>query len=384
MNGPDEKPIVAVEWCKHNDGVWRVNVVYTSRSSYDFVYCHADGQTLYCDVGSGIDRFTVAHVSPCFRVWSTVPFVDVDGNVITELQTAERGYEVVRELEVNPFDDADVGDTAWCCVCKSHVDTEDTCRHIHQCYDGNGYCWGSGANDLDLEETRRSLFRIFRVMPHAAIDALKSTILSPSFTGAGRTDSLLGGDCQFHFSSDGGYLNLYWENLGSEPAFDDRILPGMCWLFSLDDKTRDQIMLTAGWIWQFKAGHRDDSALAFYVEVSQDKLRPLLECPFDSVPDKIELDAASALSSRCLNTTQFVDRKFAETVILRSGNAMVEATVGKAWIDSKTVTIELGHIVHKRIEHNEFDIIDENPKMLATYWSSPTPPKKKRKTRAKV
>ena len=113
-------------------------------------------------------------------------------------------------------------------------------------------------------------------------------------------------------------------------------------------------------------------------------MNPLLECPFESVPDKIEFDAASVLNSKCLNTTQFIERKFAETIILVSDNARVEATIGKAWIDSKTVTIELGHIVHKRIEHNEFDIIDENPKMLATYWSSPTPPKKKRKTRAKV
>lgn len=286
MNGPDGKAIQVVEW-QHYAGQWRLRAVYTTSSCYDFAYSEHDGNTYYRDVGGGVrDRYTVhpfADTSKVSgRIFSACELVDSSGNKLTAKTLRQLGYQRVKELPENPFENAVEGDVEWCEVCKTHVPTDDRCRHIQESFDGNGYVYGSGASDLDVADTKRSLIRLFEWMPETALQLMADIISDPNYSGLRHSDSLLGGDCSFEFRSDGKWLWLTLEPLAKDGDADDRYRAGIAWLYSLDNKTQLQNCLTAGWIWEY-LNHRYVKSISVECkELNQD----MLTCPIGEPIDK--------------------------------------------------------------------------------------------------
>lgn len=395
MNGPDNRPLVFVEWYKHDDGVWRPTSAMTDRSWYSFDWCEVHRELLFRDVGSGSSN---AILLQCCKpkpirneVWSTLPFTDENGERLTRKQIRDRGYAVVKECQSNPFDHADEGRAEWCQVCESLYDEETTCRHIHDCYDGNGYCWGSGSNECDLEATRLSLYRILRLMPAEAVRCLERIISAPDFSGCRHFDSLLGGDCRLSFSThkssgagkvvmDYQHLSLYLEPLGEEPKHEDRFGPGFKWLFSLDEKSTRQNRLTAGWIWQFEHSSRSIGSpeTTLYHHCQRDMIEPLLECSMEHVPETCIVIAEEELE-RNAHTVRFQkDPQSTEYLVLvcEELDQRVEVSVADvARVDGSIWKFTAGRIVRNNIA----DIRTAFPNLIVQSFSKPKERRRARK-----
>lgn len=383
MNDPDGSPIVFVEWFREDDGTWRPTTVMTERSCYDFQWCEHDGQLLYRDVGSASREAFLAqcveHTPIRCRVWSTIPLTDYDAKPLSLDQITARGYEVVAECQENPFDDAAPGCAEWCQVCRSYFDSESTCRHIHDCCDGNGFCWGSGSAECDLEATRLSLFRMLRLIPHAAVRTLESIISSPTFTGCRHSDSLLGGDCRLSFQSKQSHVWLYLEPLGQEANHEYRFGPAFKWLYSLDAKTERQNWLTVGWMWQFE--HESHSVGApettLYYECEQHVIDPFLHRPMDDI-DRMPFILDATKLDRNAHTSHFMSHaKATEYVVLVWEDRRVELSVADVNpLGNNLWQFEFGRIVRR----DSTDIRTACPHLIVQSHSQPKEPRRARKT----
>lgn len=388
---PDKTPIQLIEWYKHDDGVWRVTSVESESSSYDFHWCKQSGSLVYRDVGGGSRQETTELLALSkphpvrSRAWSAKPIVDKSGTRLTNAEARALGYDVVSKQPDDPFDDANEGDVAWCTVCDSMVDTDDRCRHIHDAWDGNGYCWGAGAADLDIAETRKSFARFIRLLPESAVDCLKQILMSTSFSGMRHSDSLLGGNCQMEFRAGQDFLNLYIEPFAREPNFEERYMPGLNWLYSLDDKTREQNCLTVGWIWLSRQEHSGTRPLPLHVEVSAKRIAPYMKGSMEYVPDQ-EFSFTSKELSRCANTIEFEkDPRQLETIVLRTSGLkdrmIVEMTVGtvvarKGRKHTKYV-LTPARIIERCNGSEREDIREKCKHLIASYWSNPETRKKR-------
>lgn len=255
--GPDGDDIIAIAYFRKGRS-WIPHEVRTEHRSYDFDYSRTR-QRLYwhCCGGGGLaDKFhchgfaKIGRLENC-RLWldPRCKPVDSKGKDLTPDELRKLGYKRIDCPDSNPFDDAEEskGGTEWCNICRDRFDEDDMCRHVHY-EEGVGYSLGCGSSDVDLEQTRLSLFRLLQLLPDDALQTLKKALASGKYH-VSTMDSILGGSFTVYITSP--HLRLSLEPLGYEERYEERYWPGIAWLLSLDPKG-PATSLTVGWLWQFE------------------------------------------------------------------------------------------------------------------------------------
>jgi hypothetical protein len=288
--------------------------------------------------------------------------VDKDGNELNTKDLRALGYQRIEELTKNPFDNAVEGEVDYCNVCQTCVPTEDGCRHICDSYDGNGRSLGTGANDLDVQETKRCMIRFFEWIPKEALELLAEVITHQSFSGLQHSDSILGGDCRYDFRSEAGWVWLYLEPLADDGDVDKRYRPAIAWLYSLDDKTRMQNYLTAGWIWEYCNGKCRPSVVS--VEIVEMPI-PLIECELGERPE-YTLQVTSNQLGQYREAKLFrAEPNDIDQVHVHNNLIYRTFTITEVWEESSGVwSLRLGVCVQR----DQKTLSEQHPRKVATSW----------------
>lgn len=271
----EAEPIVFIEYEKTRHG-WLPCSVLTTYSGYDFDWCHNRGILCYHESSGGLnDSVELGEfVEPkgiVAKIWYDRERLKLlfKGKEVDQAKARELGYQLLRSPLLrkdgsNPFDWGIAQDspTEYCLQCCDRYPSESTCHHIHY-QDGVGFSLGCGAQDLDFEETRRSLYLLLRMLPLKHVRELSAWFAGPDDFWTQSIDSMLGGNFTLYFRGPRRSLSLYCEPFGAERNYEERYWPGIAWLMSLDESTKEARALTAGWIWQWlrerdQCGLRDD------------------------------------------------------------------------------------------------------------------------------
>lgn len=151
--------LVLIEY--HDDaGIWRPFRVETSDgrrfATFDFDWCKRDETMYYENVGSSPDQGTIHVDRLCDggrgRIWINPDYTPVENSREREPipDVSALGYDRVEGDPVDPFADADEGDTTYCNICDDHLPNADyVCDHVWWCgSDG----WWRGATGEGAEE----------------------------------------------------------------------------------------------------------------------------------------------------------------------------------------------------------------------------------------
>jgi hypothetical protein len=269
MLGPAEAgglrhPIMAIEYQKRKTG-WKPSAVLTAQELYEFDWCGHSAQLVWQSVGGGFLEGGCLEIrdyqcaKPARKIW-LAPGVQIslDKKTVTREEARLLGNQIIKHpLAGNPFDSpaATGGETEYCEECGSMTnvseDGEMACKHIQFEEGGSGYSLGCGSKDVDFQKAQRSLGRLLRLLPAAALDRLEKSLGSGKFNTF-LSDSMLGGNASMDIRPNGPNLSL--ECLAAEFNYEERYWPGIAWLRSLDPKTKSANALTAGWVWQWRRG----------------------------------------------------------------------------------------------------------------------------------
>lgn len=254
----DNEPIVVILYHREKRK-WVPWDVHTTSSEYPFdtcgkrgLYFHLAGTSmagLAGEVDLNADGWRVSDLSKCdTAIWYDHSRIKLlaDKKPISDAQAKQYGFRVLKEAD-NPFDDANEGETDWCQICQEHHPSDNMCNHVYWADDGGGNCLGCGAQDVDYNEARDSLYRLLDVLSADAVSGLLRNLMSRKYR-LRRSDSCLGGHLRIAIGP--AWFYLLAETLGDEIDYERRYWPGIAWLYSLPD-WHVATAMTAGWVYQW-------------------------------------------------------------------------------------------------------------------------------------
>jgi hypothetical protein len=351
--------IVAIEYQREKSGWKPFQVVTDGGSIYDFDWCEQDGMLAHHMSGFGGDWGKVYTVTKycaapklCSKLWydhSRMTLKTSEGKPLDDKQARALGVQVIAEpIDGNPFDDGDAIEdkTEYCEQCRARHPDDNMCRHVQWQEDGGGWALGCGASDVDFGETQASLYRLLRMLPKTIVHTMLTRALSRTPPGGSDFDDL--------------------DIIRRQHRDEERFLPGVAWLRSLDSGCKEALALTAGWLWMFeRADWRACQVVPerrFIRHLSPAALEPWLAIdPLDpgELYDK-PLSVRLGFKPQCTNDVEFLKNPLAcEEVILwpprrsvaHSHKGLTLSVAEVKQVSNKAVDIFFGAVIERNGQH---------------------------------